>query len=295
MKKVFLFTSFTLIIGLNVFPLNIGSNPQLVDQYYRQDNSIEKFLDFKKIVYKHNTFLEPDTFSINWGLAILNRLDLKELSNYDKAKMINQFIYYQFKYTSNRYFYLNDIIQQKKGNCRSHANLSIFLLRLAGIPAKYAHEMHITKKSLHSIYIGFVAKKKKEGINGFAHNDHAWVWFFDGEDWLPFDSSLGIIGYDELFAKRFFKHKELSKNYIEKVTGPPFVIWMDNGMGLDEMINVSTDFHNKLPNIQAKVIKDDWLDLSSSFNNYSRRDLYFKQLPVDLEIKIKRIRKAFDF
>jgi len=264
--------------------------PELMPEIFSQSSN---FLDYKKIIYKPSIIIQPDTFSIQWGLDVLSMLELKNLSTIEKARKINQFLYKNFKFKGNRYFLIQDIIHKKKGNCRSHGNISIFVLRMAGIPAKYAHEMHITMKSLHSRYIGYNAKKANEGINGYAHNDHLWVWFLDGNNWLPFDSSLGIVGFDELFAKRFFNRDELNKKYIEKVTGPPFVIWEDIGFGLDSMANVSKSFWMKMPERETPVNKSEWVELSANFDKWNRKDLYNNGLPTELYRKIKEMSGKF--
>ncbi len=67
---------------------------------------------------------------------------------------------------------LNDILNSGGGVCQDFAHLTIGILRLAGIPARYV-----------SGYLG-----PASAINGFDMTSHAWL-----EAWLP---GLGWCGYD---------------------------------------------------------------------------------------------------
>ncbi len=180
--------------------------------------------DYSKIIYQANLILQPDAISLRWGKALLAMLGLDGLGPAEKAHELNAWMYRSLRYSSSRHFQLADVIRHGGGNCVAHANLGVFLLRHAGVQPKYAHEMHVIKKSIYSQIIAYNTKKPHEGINGEAHNDHVWVWFQNGEnDWQPFDSALGYAGFDELFEKMVFDRKRHCRSYIEKRTGPPFL------------------------------------------------------------------------
>ena len=256
--------------------------------------SNKEFLDCSKIIYKVERNIEIDSISTLWGKSLLHDLKIENLSNIEKAKKINGFLYKEFKYNSSRQTKISEIIDKKKGNCVTHAIMGIFLLRLADVPAKFAHEVHIIKENtIVSLIIGRYAKKNNDGINSYWHNDHVWVWFDTGDNWEPFDAALGIVGFEEFYQKRYFKHKELSNSFIEKWTGPPFCIWEDNCLGLSEMKNVTSQVWNNSLIDNESRIKTEWLELVMLFNEWNKKDFYKEYLDDQKIDKIKSFSKIW--
>ena len=182
---------------------------------------------------------------------------------------------------------IREIIAKQGGNCVAHSLMGIFLLRLAGIPAKFAHEVHLTKQyRLISIYVGVWAKRANDGINSFWHNDHVWVWFRRSDAWEPFDSALDVCGYAQFYSKRFFKHKELSEGFAQKWTGPPFVIWEDVGEGFVGMKNITSTIINPKSMLPLKH-KDEWQEIVDLFIDWEQEDFHREYLPEHLIRRIK--------
>jgi hypothetical protein len=182
---------------------------------------------------------------------------------------------------------MREIIEKKGGNCVSHALIGIFLLRLAGIPAKFAHEVHIIKQfRLISLYVGLWAKRENDGINSFWHNDHVWVWFWNTDTWEPFDSSLEVCGFNQFYSKRFFQHQELSEGFAQQWTGPPFVIWEDVGEGFVGMQNITATMINPESMLALKH-QDEWQAFVNLFINWKQDDFHKEYLPENLIRRIK--------
>ena len=254
--------------------------------------SSNDFLNFNYIVYNKEYKIEIDSASKEWGKKVLQDLKIENLNNFEKAEAINNYLNENFKYIWKRRLEIEEIIEKKNGFCISHALMGIFLLRQAGIPAKFAHEVHIMKEhTILSLMIGRYAKKDNDGINSYWHNDHVWVWFSDGENWEPFDSALDLCGFDEFYEKRFFKQKELSKSFAQKWTGPPFVIWEDSGSGLQDMRNISTNVWNEKSIYNESTINDDWLELVKLFSDWNEQDFYKEYLDNEKINKIKEMSK----
>jgi transglutaminase-like putative cysteine protease len=71
-----------------------------------------------------------------------------------------------------------ECLRSKEGDCGPHTNLTIALLRAAGIPA------HITGGAMYS------------GILGGSYGQHYWtkVWVGEKDSWVPIDTTSGEIG-----------------------------------------------------------------------------------------------------
>jgi hypothetical protein len=165
--------------------------------------------------------------------------------------------------------------------------MGIFLLRLAGIPAKFIHEVHIIKQyRLISLYVGLWAKRENDGINSFWHNDHVWVWFRTTDTWEPFDSSLEVCGFNQFYKKRFYQHQELSKGFAQQWTGPPFVIWEDVGEGFEDMQNITSTIINP-KSMQELKHKNEWQEFTDLFIDWKQDDFHREYLPKNLIRRIK--------
>jgi hypothetical protein len=130
------------------------------------------------------------------------------------------------------------------------------------------------------------AKRTNDGINSFWHNDHVWVWFRNAGTWEPFDSSLAVCGFDQFYRKRFFKHKELNQGFVQKWTGPPFVIWEDVGDGFSDMKNITSTIVNSESMMPLKC-RDEWQELVDTFMYCQQEDFNKTYLPEHLIRKIK--------
>jgi len=250
--------------------------------------SKDSLVNYQKIVFSGNEkIIHVEADSIVWGKQVLRSLNLGSLSDFEKAQKICTYMSDNFAYNFQRSLSISEIIKKKGGNCVSHTLMGIFLLRLAGIPAKFSHEVHITKQYKPiSLYVGLWAKRENDGINSFWHNDHVWIWFRNTDAWEPFDSALSICGFDQFYRKRFFKQKELSESFAQKWTGPPFVIWEGVGDGFVGMKNITSTIINPESMLALKY-KDEWLEFVDLFINLEQGDFHKEYLPKQLILKIK--------
>lgn len=253
-----------------------------------QMKSKDRLENYQKIVFfGDEKIIQVKADSITWGKQVLRSLNLENLSDFGKAQKICTYLNDNFKFNFQQRRNIREIIEKKGGNCVSHALMGIFLLRLAGIPAKFAHEVHLTKQyRLISLYVGVWAKRKNDGLNSFWHNDHVWVWFWNSDTWEPFDSALDVCGFNQFFRKRFFKHKELSEGFAQKWTGPPFVIWQDVGEGFVDMKNITSTIINP-KSMQALENIDEWQEFVNLFINWKQDDFHKEYLPENLIRSIK--------
>jgi len=244
--------------------------------------------NYQEIVFsgKEKT-IQVETDAITWGKQVIRSLNLGSLSDFEKAQRICTYLSNNFSYNFQRSLSIREIIERQGGNCVSHTLMGIFLLRLAGIPAKFAHEVHLTKPyRLISLYVGLWAKRENDGINSFWHNDHVWVWFLDNGAWEPFDSALGVCGFNQFFEKRFHQQKELSKGFAQKWTGPPFVVWEGEGDGLTDMKNVTSTIINPV-SMAALKYKDELQELVDTFTNWKQEDFHREYLSEKMIHNIK--------
>ena len=250
--------------------------------------SKDSLLNYQEIVFTgEDQVIRVDDESLAWGQQVLQGLDLGSMGDFAKAQKICSYLHDHFAYNFQRRTRFSEIIQKKGGNCVSHALMGIFLLRLSGLPAKFAHEVHLTKQyRLISLYVGIWAKRENDGINSFWHNDHVWVWFRNGETWEPFDSALDVCGFDPFYRKRFFQQQALSEGFAQKWTGPPFVIWQGTGDGLVGMKNItSAIIHPESMNGLAH--QEGWQELVDLFKNWRQADFHKEYLP---EHHLRRVR-----
>jgi len=250
--------------------------------------SKDSLVNYHEIAFFANgKIIQVDADSITWGKQVLRSLNLGDLSTFEKAQKICTYLHDNFRFNFRRSLSIREIIEKKGGNCVSHALMGIFLLRLAGIPAKFSHEVHIIKQyRLVSLYVGVWAKRENDGINSFWHNDHVWVWFRNSDTWQPFDSALDVCGFDQFYRKRFFQHKQLSEGFAQKWTGPPFVIWQDVGEGFANMKNITSKIINPESMLALKH-KDEWQEFVNLFINWQQDDFHKQYLPEHLLRRIK--------
>lgn len=259
---------------------------------YSQTDSIAQFSDYNKILgfgnSSDNRILAIDSFSVEWGQNVLNELNLNGQTNFEKALRIKNYIYKNID-CYGRQSNIHDIIKEKKGNCYDHARLSVFLLRMSGVPAKFAFEINLKK---NVPWWGNKAKKQNRGTFGYFHNDHVWVLFYDGRTWQPFDSELDIIGIDDFVIHRWGK---ISPYYFKLLPyGPPFIIWEDTGDGFLNMKTITKQiWMNKPDSTYTKVNKSEWFRFLNEFDGITLEKLDKSLFPQDKEIRIKKMTKLW--
>ena len=161
-----------------------------------------------------------DETTLAWGKKTLAAINLKSLTPNEKARAIQIYVSKDFDFHYSRPRNIPEFLETRKGNCYAHSRLSVFLLRLSGLPAKFAYEVHLEHKSPDSTED---AREAGTGLFGHFHNDHFWILYHDGTRWIPFDSSLGYTGFDG-FVSRWEGTETIPDN-------PPFIIWEDTGTG----------------------------------------------------------------
>lgn len=254
---------------------------------YSQNDSIAHFSDYNKIL-GFGKESAVDSFSVAWGQNVLNELNLNGQTNFEKALRIKDYIHKNIN-CYGRQSNIHDIIKERKGNCYDHARLSVFLLRMSGVPAKFAFEINLKK---NVFWWGNKAKKQNNGTWGYHHNDHVWVLFYDGITWQPLDSELDIVGIDDFVIRRWEK---ISPYYFKVLPyGPPFIIWEDTGDGFLNMNTITKQiWMNKPDSTYTKVNKSEWFRFLNEFDGVTREKLDKSLFPRDKEIRIKRMAKLW--
>lgn len=259
---------------------------------YSQTDSIAQFTNYNKILGFGNSsgdrIMVVDSFSVDWGQNVLNGLNLSGQNNFEKALRVKNYIHKNIK-CYGRQSNIHDIIKERKGNCYDHARLSVFLLRMSGVPAKFAFEINLKK---NVFWWGEKAKKQNRGTFGYYHNDHVWVLFYDGRTWQPFDSELDIIGIDDFVIRRW---GEISPYYFKLLPyGPPFIIWEDAGDGFLNMKTITKQiWMNKPDSTYTKVNKSEWFRFLNEFDGVTLEKLDHSLFPGDKEMRIKRMAKLW--
>lgn len=254
------------------------------------------YLDYNSIRYSENRVIELDSASVAWGKEVIKELGTDNLSEWDRAMTIKNFLHSEIKYNTKRRLEIAEIIEKKNGFCISHAMMGLFLLRMAGVEAKFAHEVNILKKgTLLSFFIGRYAIKNNDGINSYWHNDHVWVWVFVDGRWEPFDSALGLFGYDEFYTRRYYNHSGLSKGLAQKWTGPPFAVFEENELGLTGMVNVTKRVWNRESLPEGTAMTEEWLELVDIFAGYTKKNFYDNYLPDSILVKVEHASNRWFF
>lgn len=243
------------------------------------------FLNPLQIILSPKHIIEINNDEWEWGKQTIKDIKLTGLNNAAKAKKIESFVQQNFKYKIRNPETIHEILEIGGGNCLSHAILGIYLLRLAGIPAKICYEFHLRKPFFID---GIRARSKKTGIFGSGYNTHVWVMFFDGSDWQPYDSALGIIGLDEFFKVRAAAKDGGNIFKPKTITGPPFLILQETGTGYTDMENITFQLWNMdFEWNNKKVSSDTWIGFIEQF--YDKGYEYFEK-PLD-KTKYNEIKK----
>ncbi|MBU1013926.1 MAG: transglutaminase-like domain-containing protein [Bacteroidetes bacterium] len=240
------------------------------------------FVNPYEIYISSRTIVKPSKDEVEWGVQLLKTLDLEGLSNYEKASLIENYIAQNFKYRIKSPRSIQSIIDKKGGNCVSHTIMGLFLLRLAGIPAKMCHEFHIKN---YFIIDQWRANSAKAGHFGAGHNSHYWLMFFDGNKWQPYDSALDICGFDEFFSTRT---KTSQWPYLlsfnpRRMTGAPFIIMQETGNGMMDMKNITKEVWSyKFEWNNKKLSRNEWIAFINLFEGKNTKDFIY---PISLESK----------
>jgi hypothetical protein len=219
------------------------------------------FVDYSRLRLGLFEVEEIDPATIEWGRKVLRQLDIEGQPAAAKAARLVQYLHDNVAFEGFQPETVADIIAEQAGNCNAHARLGIFLLRLAGVPAKFAWESHLNMTGQGA---GVVARERNHGQYGAFHNAHVWVFYHDGETWQPFDSGIGYQGY-----AAFPEYRWLRPPHV--VAGPPFEIWEDTGLGFANMNNVTTRIWQQfeLPDL-ANVTNSKWQAFVSGFQDLGR-------------------------
>ena len=240
------------------------------------------YQDYRRIVVAVDRVVFPGPDEIEWGRALVRDLVKPHQSSLATAKAIQAEASGRFAYRIASPRTIAGIVAAKGGNCVSHAIMGLFLLRLAGLPARMCYEFHVRD---HSPISGWQAKRRRAGHFGADHNSHFWVMFHDGLEWQPYDSALDYIGFAEFFAVRTRTQRwpyTLSFD-PRRMTGAPFIVEQETGTGRTGMINITgqiwereATWHNQ------KVSREDWLTFVGRFSGMGTADFVY---PLDPRIQ----------
>ena len=272
-----------ILVFLMLLPLVFGSS---FSQQYKKNEIDESFLDYSAIRAGKNARTSTLETTIEWGKDVLDTLSIRNKSSSEKAAAIQEFVHKNFGFSSAFHGKLARFIEAGTGNCNSHARMGIFLLRLAGIPAKFAMERNLflsTDEDHEKV-------KEDGGWNlGYYTSGHVWVLYWDGESWIPFDSAFGYSGYDG-----FLKYRWEGVDYEE--TRPPFVIWEDTGWGFDEMKNITKSVWERYKlKDHHRVSHGDWMAFISLFAAMDVEDTRKPQPGQTTRVMDRIARNFFEF
>ena len=276
---LFLFLTHHRITGADFFTNKANNQKNII----KLNNIDGNFKNYKKIILNSTQVEYVDKNTILWGKHLLNSLSLKKLSIEARAKKIMAYVHETFVFNWKRPENIAAFIKDRSGNCNAHSRLGIFLLRLAEIPAKFAYEIHLELKSNQALTD---AAKFNTGVFGHYHNDHLWVLFFDGKNWVPYDSTQNLLGFED-FQKIRVDRKTEVLGFI------PFVIWEDMGTGTDNMKNITEYIWNRLATVNhLEITSSIWNSFVKSFYKVDV-NLFKKPLKIETINKIGNIGKLF--
>lgn len=235
----------------------------------KKSNAIDDcFKDWSTIRTSDKQTERIDETTLAWGKDVLAAMNLKNFETKEKARAIQMYVSRDFKFHFSRPRNIPEFLKTRKGNCYAHSRLSVFLLRLAGIPAKFAYEVHLEHKSANSAK---QARKAGTGLFGHFHNDHFWILYFDCTRWTPYDSALGYTGFDG-FVSRWDGTETIPDI-------PPFIIWEDTGAGSSDMSNITEYIWNQFPVKKHNDLKpEEWKKFIANFYD---KDVSFFKTPLD--------------
>jgi len=218
-----------------------------------------------------------------WGRARLTELAGAERPPAERAARIVEYIHHNFEFSPARPPTLADFIVSKSGNCYAHARMSAFLLRLAGVPARFMYDVHLESKSPAATE---EARAGGTGLFGQYHNDHFWLTYHDGSSWIPFDSSLGIAD------RSSFLHVKVDEP-AGGVANPPFLLWRESAHPEAEMENVTAAFWSGIGRTTIPGVPvADWQALLETVGHLEVADMK-QPLSSERQAAIARVGREF--
>jgi hypothetical protein len=243
----------------------------------------ETFLSPEVLYVRVGVVERPGDDVLAWGRDALSRLDVAGLPVDERAARIAGFIHDQFAFTPDRLPDLSAFLDRRGGNCYAHARLGAFMLRLADVPARFVYEVHLEHKTPSA---SASARERGIGLFGQYHNDHFWVLWYDGERWLPFDSTLGIADYDDFIRVKI-------ESPEGGVANPPFLLWREPAVPGDPMENVTAEFWDQVGvETLPRVPVTDWRALLETVGRLQVADL-MHPISAAHEQAIARVARPF--
>lgn len=243
-----------------------------------------KYLDPEHIAISAKTAVEPMGEELRWGRQLLDSLDFGESSPYARARAIQRQVSRTLKYRISSPRAISEIVARRGGNCVSHSIMGLFLLRMAGVASRLCYEYHIRN---HFPIDERRASRQRAAHFGANHNSHFWVMFHDGAGWQPYDSALGLVGWDEFYATRTRTQRwpyTLSFD-PRRMTGAPFIVEVETGTGRTAMASITAQVWSRpFAWGNEKVSRDEWLEFVNGFEGRATGDFRF---PLDAETKTK--------
>lgn len=244
---------------------------------FQADND-SLFINPLRIIISSKTLVEPTPAEVEWAKELLEGLEIEDRSNFEKAEKILRYISETYKYRIKSPRTISGFNELEGGNCVSHTIAGLFLLRMAGIPAKFCYEYHVKN---WMVVDRWRANANKAAYYGAGHNSHYWVLFFDGTEWQPYDSALGICGFDQFYNVRTSTKRWpyfISLN-PKRMTGAPFIIMVETGYGSKSMVNITSDiWRTRFEWNNSKVTKEEWDEFLHNFSGLDTKDFIY---PVD--------------
>lgn len=228
----------------------------------------------------------PSEETLAWGRARLAELGVADLPPAQRAARICKYIHEGFEFSPERPPTVAAFIEKKSGNCYAHARLSAFLLRLAGVPARFMYEVHLERKSPESTE---QARAAGIGLFGEFHNDHFWVLYQDGDAWVPFDSGLGISNRAD------FRRVKIDEP-AGGVANPPFLLWREseNEAENGRLVNVTQEFWRDIGRKTVPGVPEaDWKALLDTLGRLEVTDLSKAPLSEERAAAIAHVGRKF--
>lgn len=240
------------------------------------------FLDARTLRVKGTEERNGDDV-LAWGRARLTEIDVAGRPPVERAARIVRYIHERFAFSPERPPTLADFIANRSGNCYAHARMSAFMLRLAGVPARFMYEIHLERKNEEATA---EARAGGTGLFGEFHNDHFWVLYHDGRTWIPLDSALGISNRDEFLRVKIDEP-------AGGVANPPFLLWRDSDNPEAAMENVTAAFWIEIGRATVPgVAVADWKALLDTFGGLDVLDLR-QPLSVERQAAIAGVGRQF--
>ena len=187
MKKLLLPLAFLLILSYGLLPTAVAANNHDTELLYQWNLAVFNSKPTDVAAYKQPS---KDIQSDDGGIITqANSIVAGKKSDYEKARAI-------YSWVVDNIWYDNDAVKdsslrgdesalealrKKRGTCVGYANLTIALLRAAGIPAIFA--------AGHAIGAGGNMDELLDLSNPFTGSNHCWTEAFVGGRWIIIDTA----------------------------------------------------------------------------------------------------------